>query len=261
MSIICPLCGKEVDKLHKKSHIFPEFILRESPIAINKDETVYLGKPKQMKKKKTGLFGIEIICKECEKETAQYDSYLADIFKEGRQSTNNIYKTTISDKIHNKKYGEKWSGLQGTTFYKAILSIILRYYLFCIKEKNSRSPNDRRLLSTPILNDKYFKQVKEEYFKNKIQKFQFPILLSKIIDTESDAKLNKIVLYPCMKKFLSHKSVNFEFLGYGFTIFVSSHSKKDLLEIKDCFLTIKGNCTLPYQHISHNKLTMLASMF
>ena len=215
--MICPLCEKEVPNLHKRSHLIPEWMYKDVYDDKHKMINVTISK-EHVNKKQKGYYN-EIICNDCEVESASFDRYASLILTEDSRDSmeylsvnRNAIKTFVKGKEQNHVI---WSNIDFHKLQKFVFACILRTHISMQKEGKT------------LLINKHFRKIREIYKSNKIvEDTTYPILLIKL--TEDDGYKN-IVLMPFSTKVGNHYTIEFSGGGYTFWVFVSSHKIQDAL--------------------------------
>lgn len=128
--LICPLCLKQVEEFHKRSHLIPEWMYADCYDEKHKILEVSRSKEKVVKKQK-GIYG-SFMCEECEEKTQRYDHY-ASLLLTDRSPNSDEYKSVKRKYFCENYKGEKvefgkWENINFGKFQKFVFSIVLRTY-------------------------------------------------------------------------------------------------------------------------------------
>jgi len=213
--ITCPLCNKNCTDFHKKSHILPEWMFKNS---YNTNHKIWHAniENETIKNEQKGHYD-EIICPDCEKASQLYDSYSSRILTDNARDTKE-YKVIDKKEIQLEgnstiyKYHE-WENIDFPKFQHFIFICILRAYF---SEKNK---------GKSILNDKHFEKIRNIYNNVKItDDNSYPIM---VFEHPDFGYKNNIVCLPFATKLDNHRVIKFTGGNYSFWVFVSSRRKLD----------------------------------
>lgn len=211
----CPLCEKTVGRLHKRSHILPEWMYKYCYNEKHKLLNMELKKERVSKRQK-GIYK-EIICEECEKASQEYDRYASLALTQRSPKTperRGVIKrdSQFRDSSGDITYYSCWEGVDFHKLQRFVFACVLRTHL-AQKAKNEH-----------LLIDKHFRRIHEIYRNESIvDDLSYPIVVTKLEGDDSDG----LVFLPFMNKSKGHHFIEFVGAGYTFRVFVSSHKKPD----------------------------------
>ena len=207
----CPLCLNRVEKLHKRSHLLPEWMYKDVYDERHKLVNVDF-KNEYVKKEQKGIHD-EIICPTCESESQQYDRYASLILT--KRSPTSIEYSSITriqnERVHNGelcKYSH-WKNINFHKFQKFVYICILRTHF-------SNSKNGK-----PLLIEKHFQKIRNLYLSNQSNDDKsYPIITLNYLNNNG---FEDIVLLPFANKKYGHFTIELAGCGYNFEVYVSSH--------------------------------------
>jgi len=212
--VICPLCEKKVQSLHKRSHLVPEWMYRDCYDDNHKMINIEVDK-KFINKRQKGVYA-EIICVDCEHVSQTYDRY-GSLVLTSRAPDAFEHKIVIKENFeyymnNQKEYYSLWKNIDFHKFQRFVFACILRTHL------------KRRMLGQYLLVEKHFKKMRNIYAdKTAHDDWSYPILLSK----NTDESTKNLILLPFKNRHEGHYFIEFTGVGFTFRIYVSSHKKPD----------------------------------
>lgn len=215
----CPLCNNDVEQLHKRSHILPEWMYKDYYDDNHKLVNVELDN-KHVNKKQKGVYAEYIICKDCENESQRYDRYgsliLTDRSPRSREftSVNRIlYEKSVRGNLREYTH---WKNIDFPQFQRFIFACVLRAHL-SEKQKGKY-----------LLVDKHFENMRQIYKDLDVTDDKtYPILISQYYE---DDNFKDHVIMPFINRKSGHHFIEFSGAGYSFWIYVSSHRKDSFVE-------------------------------
>lgn len=213
--LICPLCEKKVESLHKKSHILPEWFYKG--YYDEKHKIIELGfKNTQLRKPQKGIYK-SIICKPCEEMTQKYDHYASLILTDRSPKSPEYLSVNRKFFDHTDKHGYSlWSNIKFKKFQKFIFLIMLRAH-YAEKQKNKY-----------LLINKHHDKIKEICLNdNHLDDKSYPILVTNF---PKDDEYRDNIIMPYKNKLNDHYAITFSGGGYLFFIYVSSHRKPQCVD-------------------------------
>lgn len=233
--IICPLCECKVEKLHKRSHIIPEWMYKDVYDKNNKMINVDINRMSKSKKQK-GYYD-EIICTACEEKSQKYDHYASLILTErSKQSPEylaidrKINKQPVRKELHSYSH---WKNIEFHKLQKFVFICLLRTHL-SMKKKGEY-----------LLVDRHYKKIREIYMSSTISDDKsYPIIIVKYLDEDG---FKDIIHLPYIDKKDGHFLIDFGGGGYLFNIYVSNHPKPD--DITNLCLIENGSVYLVHDYI------------
>jgi len=220
----CPLCSTTVDVLHKKSHLIPEWMYKETYDKNHKMVGVELSKEKA-KKRQNGFYD-QIICKKCETDSQVFDHYASLVLTQ-RSISSSAYKSVDRKNHHVNSKWEKhhysiWENLNFLKVQKFVFACLIRTH-FSMKRRGKY-----------LLVEKHFQKILELY-KNAetLDDISYPIMVMKYSNIDG---IENITYLPFINKKDGHFVIEFASGGYFFWVYVSSHQKPrfvNSLRLKD----------------------------
>lgn len=217
-NILCPLCSKNVDSLHRRSHLVPEWMYKDMYNEKRKLINVNLSK-EFVKKEQKGIYD-EIICRDCESISQEYDRYASLLLTErspnAKEHSEVIRKyQEVNGNSRPLKYSF-WSNLDFLKYQKFLFVCVLRAYFSSLKK------------GKPLLVEKHFKGILDLYnSEDRIDDSSYPILTIKYSNTDGS---DNVVFLPFTNRKDGHYFIEFTGAGYGFSVYVSSHKKPSYIE-------------------------------
>jgi len=211
--LICPLCTKEVNQFHKRSHLLPEWMYTEC--YDEKHKLLEVSRVNQKVAKKQKGFYDSFMCSECEEETQKYDHYASLILTVRSPNSNehkSIRRTYFSEYFRGiKNEYSKWENIDFRKFQQFVYSIVLRTHFA------------GKMDGIITLNRKHLDGILGIYRdKSQSDDFSYPILLT---EYQKEDKLRDHIIIPFINKNGGHRIIEFSGAGYLFRVYVSSHSK------------------------------------
>ena len=209
----CPLCGKFISCLHKRSHLIPEWMYKDCYDENHKMFNVAIAEGLVNKRQK-GIYE-EIICENCEKVSQHYDRY-ASLVLTTRAPENLEHKKVVRNDARFENINGKvtlyslWDNIDFRKFQRFVFVCVLRAHL-----AEKRKGKD-------LLVEKHFDKMHEIYTNHAIEDdLSYPILVTKYQDEDNKG----YVCPPFANKKDGHYFVEFSGAGYCFCVYVSSHKK------------------------------------
>lgn len=238
VSMICPMCDREVECFHKKSHIIPDS-MHESAYD-EKHRIVSVIVPiEKVKSEQTGAKN-SIICNECENLTNdRADRYAAVLFKNHPKNLVEYYgfQKRIGW-LDAREKAEFWEKLDFKKLQNFVFITVLRNELHL------------RTQGKKIIGEKHFERIKCIYNDdNFIDSEKYPIVILKNTPNEEDYK--DVIAMPSEFELGNHRGVLFRVMGYVFMLFVASHKKHSPYE--RFFLQTDGRLIIRYEKFLSHK--------
>ena len=212
--ITCPLCEKEVQSLHKRSHLVPEWMYRDCYDDNHKMINVKVNE-KFINKRQKGIYA-EIICADCEHVSQTYDRY-GSIVLTSRTPDASEHKIVVKEDLEyyindQRQEYSLWKNIDFYKFQRFVFASVMRTHL-AMKAKGEY-----------LLIDKHFRKMRNIYMDEAVfDDWSYPILVSK----NTDESTRNIILPPFKNKHDGHYFIEFIGVGFSFRIYVSSHKKPD----------------------------------
>lgn len=209
----CPLCGKVVQCLHKRSHLIPEWMYKDCYDENHKMFNLTIAEGRFNKRQK-GIYE-EIICENCEKISQHYDRYGSLVLTTRAPENLEHKKVVRKDSQFENINGEFtqysiWEKINFQKFQRFIFVCVLRAHL--AKKKKGEY----------LLADKHFAKMHEIYMNQAItDDLSYPIMVAKYQDEDNKG----YVCPPFVNKKDGHYYIEFSGAGYCLWVYVSSHKK------------------------------------
>ena len=210
---ICPLCLDQVENLHSRSHLLPEWMYKD--VYNDRHKLVNVDFTKEYVK--TGQKGVydEIICSTCEHESQQFDHY-ASLLLTNRSPTSNEYLSVIRNYQEIVRNGEThkyshWRNIEFLKLQKFVFICILRTHFSNLKN------------GKPLLIKKHFNNIRNLYKSdNVVDDRSYPIIALNYLNNNG---FEDIVLLPFSNKKDGHFFIELAGSSFNFAVYVSSHKR------------------------------------
>jgi len=215
--VICPLCGNDVEKFHRRSHLVPEWMYRECYDEKHKVIEVVRCDQKATRRQK-GIYHI-IMCADCEGESQKYDHYASMVLTD--RTSKGAELATVKKEYFREPYDGKeltfamWQGLDFKKLQNFVLSVVLRAHF-------ANTAKDYTLLIPKHLNN-----ILALYRGSHLDDSSYPII---IFERPEQDDLRDFVVQPYLIKKDGHNVIEFAGGGYHFYLYVSSHRKPRSIE-------------------------------
>lgn len=210
----CPLCEKEVDCLHKKSHLIPEWMYKDAYDDNHKLISVDLNNEYARKRQK-GFYD-QIICTACEIQSQKYDQYASLVLTDRSTDSKEYLAVSRKDEVAYKG-GKKlkfsiWENIDFPKLQKFVFACLLRTHFSMLNSGNY------------LLIDKHYKKIRNLYLDQRSNDDStYPILLNKYI--KDDIGFESILIPPFKNKKDGYFIIEFSGASFLFWVYVSSHKK------------------------------------
>ena len=214
---VCPLCENSVSHFKTNSHIIPEWMYKGIDIYDEKGKIIELDFQNNKKSFLQKGYRGDFICDNCEKETAELDSYASRIFKGDNHSQRFKKQEKYSDKlaqqtpVHtNLEKIYFWNGFNFKKLQSFIYSIYLRQHFYNLS-KNNKS----------LIIDKHLYPILELYRSESVDDETYPIF---IFCFPTESLFYKTIVSPYVDKINGHHVIQFTACGFYFILKISSHT-------------------------------------
>lgn len=211
--MVCPCCHKEVDSFHKRSHVLPDWMFRETYTENHQLIEIDLRSSKTSIKQ-TAPNG-KYWCNECEKRSSSLDKYASELLTErppGSAVRRSLQKRSLySSNQKGGAYVEHWSGFDFRPLQNFIFSVIIRAELY------SRGFGQR------LIPPSHFLKMCQAF--NDICELDSSVYPFFVVRSPSGEMFEHISVAPHKVRYENHNVIAFRGAGFTFHVFVSSHAK------------------------------------
>lgn len=212
--MICPVCRNEVESFHKRSHVLPDWMFKDTYSANHK--VMALDMIQESAHKKQSATHDSFWCNSCESQSSAHDRYASLILTDNSPTSpeyKRLSRKMLREGDENNPGVELWTGVDFKRFQKFVFCCVLRGELFARTESRN------------IIGEKHFNAIKMMYEDpNAIDDETYPILLSR---SPQNDQYKSWGFLPHRTRFFNHNGVMFRGGGFQFQIYASTHAKPD----------------------------------
>lgn len=210
--MICPMCQFEVEKLHQRSHVLPDWMFHEVYSADHK--LISLDMNNESAQRRQSATHGSYWCNKCEERSGVDDRYGSLILTDkspGSPEYSNIQRKTLKKEDLENPGIELWTGVDFKRFQNFVFSCVFRGELFSRIERKE------------LIGQKHFSGMKEIYADPRALDCEtYPIIL---VRSPEEDEYRTWSFLPHRTRFGDHNGVMFRGGGFQFQVYVSSHVK------------------------------------